>query len=79
VLVGGLLQLLLQLPVLWKKGFPLRARFAFNDPKLKKIALLLAPATLGVGVYYLNITVGNILASLLPRLGLLSLLCPAAV
>ena len=67
VLVGGLLQLLLQLPVLWKKGFPLRARFAFNDPKLKKIALLLAPATLGVGVYYLNITVGNILASLLPQ------------
>lgn len=50
-----------------EKGFPLRARFAFNDPKLKKIALLLAPATLGVGVYYLNITVGNILASLLPQ------------
>lgn len=67
VLMGGLLQLLLQLPVLWKKGYPIRPRFNFKDSKLKKIALLLAPATLGVGVYYLNITVGNILASLLPQ------------
>jgi putative peptidoglycan lipid II flippase len=67
VLIGGLIQLLLQLPVLWSKGFPIRPRFGFNDPKLKKIALLMVPATLGVGVYYLNITVGNILASLLPQ------------
>ena len=67
VLLGGLLQLLLQLPVLWSKGFPIHPRFGFNDPKVKKIALLMLPATLGVGVYYLNITVGNILASLLPQ------------
>jgi putative peptidoglycan lipid II flippase len=67
VLLGGLIQLLLQLPVLWSKGFPIRPQFGFNDPKLKKIALLMLPATLGVGVYYLNITVGNILASLLPQ------------
>jgi putative peptidoglycan lipid II flippase len=66
-LLGGLIQLLLQLPVLWRKGFPIRPRFGFSDPKLKKIALLMLPATLGVGVYYLNITVGNILASLLPQ------------
>lgn len=67
VLIGGSLQLALQLPVLWKKGFSLRPRFNFNDPKLRKIALLMLPATLGVGIYYLNITVGNILASLLPQ------------
>lgn len=67
VLAGGMIQLLLQLPVLWRKGFPIRPCFAFNDQKLKKIALLMLPATLGVGVYYLNITVGNILASLLPQ------------
>lgn len=67
VLVGGLIQLALQLPVLWRMGYPIRPRFGFNHPKLKKIALLMLPATLGVGVYYLNITVGNILASLLPQ------------
>ncbi|MDY0276163.1 MAG: murein biosynthesis integral membrane protein MurJ [Desulfomicrobium sp.] len=67
VLLGGLIQLLMQLPVLWRFGYRIRPAFAFNNQKLKKIALLLAPATLGVGVYYLNITVGNILASLLPQ------------
>lgn len=67
VLVGGVLQLLLQLPVLWRKGFPLRLRFNFNHPAVRRIALLMVPSVFGVGVYYLNLTVGNILASLLPQ------------
>lgn len=67
VLAGGFLQLALQLPVLWKKGFPLRPAFAFATPEVRKIGLLMLPSTFGVGVYYLNITVSAILASLLPE------------
>lgn len=67
VLVGGLLQLLLQLPTLYRLGFPLRPSFDFRHPAVRKIALLMGPSIFGVGVYYLNITVGNILASLLPQ------------
>ena len=67
VLIGGLLQLFLQLPVLWRKGFTIVPRFDFKDARLRRIVLLMLPATVGVGVYYLNITVGNILASLLPQ------------
>lgn len=67
VIIGGLLQLILQLPVLWKMGFGLRFRFDFSNPRLRRIALLMGPSVFGVGVYYLNITVGNILASLLPQ------------
>jgi len=67
VLAGGLLQLLLQLPVLWKKGYPLRFRLDLNSPEVRRIALLMGPSVFGVGVYYLNLTVGNILASLLPE------------
>lgn len=67
VLFGGLLQLLLQLPVLYRKGFPIRPRFKPRHPAVKRIALLMLPAVFGVGVYYLNITVGAILASLLPQ------------
>jgi len=67
VLVGGLLQLLLQLPVLWRRGFRLRLRFDFENPAVRRIALLMVPSIFGVGVYYLNITVGNILASMLPQ------------
>ncbi len=67
VLLGGVLQLLLQLPTLYRKGFPIRPRFDFHHPAVRKITLLMGPAVFGVGVYYLNITVGNILASLLPQ------------
>lgn len=67
VLIGGLVQLVLQLPVLWRKGFPIRPRFAFRDPEVRRIALLMLPSIFGVGVYYLNITVSAILASLLPQ------------
>lgn len=67
VLLGGILQLLLQLPTLYRLGFPIRPRFNFSHPAVRKIALLMGPAVFGVGVYYLNITVGNILASLLPQ------------
>lgn len=67
VLIGGVVQLILQLPVLWRKGYPIRFRFTLGDGKVKRIGLLMVPATLGVGVYYLNITVGAILASLLPQ------------
>jgi putative peptidoglycan lipid II flippase len=67
VLIGGLLQLLLQLPTLYAKGFPIRPDFHFRHPAVRKIALLMVPSVFGVGVYYLNITVGNILASLLPQ------------
>ena len=67
VLIGGCIQLVLQLPVLWKKGFPFRLNFDFSNPEVRRIALLMLPATFGVGVYYLNITVSAILASLLPQ------------
>ncbi len=67
VLIGGFLQLALQLPTLYRLGFPIRPRFDLHHPAVRRIALLMGPATFGVGVYYLNITVGSILASLLPQ------------
>jgi putative peptidoglycan lipid II flippase len=67
VLIGGVLQLALQLPVLYQKGFSIRPNFDFRHPAVKRIALLMGPSIFGVGVYYLNIAVGSILASLLPE------------
>lgn len=67
VLIGGCIQLVMQLPVLWQKGFALRPDFNFNTPEIRSIALLMLPSVFGVGVYYLNITVSAILASLLPQ------------
>ena len=67
VLIGGIVQLIMQLPVMWSKGFPLRPSFNFSHPDVRRIAGLMFPSVFGVGVYYLNITVGAILASLLPQ------------
>lgn len=67
VLAGGLVQLIMQLPTLYRLGFPIRPSLHFKHPAVKRISLLMGPSIFGVGVYYLNITVGNILASLLPQ------------
>lgn len=67
VLIGGCIQLVMQLPVLWSKGFPLKPDFNFSSPEIRTIALLMLPSVFGVGVYYLNITVSAILASLLTQ------------
>src|SRR5512136_101983 len=44
VLLGGAIQLLLQLPVLYRLGFPIRPRFEFSHPAVRKIAILMGPA-----------------------------------
>ncbi len=67
VLIGGFLQLALQLPVLYRKGFPVRPNFNFSHPAVRRIALLMGPSVFGVGVYYLNITVSLFLATFLPQ------------
>ena len=67
VLIGGCIQLIMQIPILWIKGFPVRFNGNFNTPEVRSIALLMLPSVFGVGVYYLNITVSAVLASLLPQ------------
>ena len=66
VVVGGGLQLGLQLPFLAGKGLRLRRKSTFGHPGLKKIGRLLLPATFGAAVFQINTLVGNLLASFLP-------------
>ena len=65
VLVGGVLQLALQLPVLWRKGLRLREKVQWLHPGLKQVGTLIPPVVLGGAVYQINIVVGTILGSLL--------------
>lgn len=55
VLVGGLFQLLVQLPMLSRYGMFPRLSLNLRDPAIKRIFLLMGPAIVGVGVYQLNI------------------------
>ena len=67
VIIGGALQLALQIPFLVRRGFHLLVRSPLYHAAIKRIALLMTPAVLGAAVYQLNIFVGTILASLLPE------------
>ena len=65
VLIGGVLQLALQLPVLWRKKFRLLQKVQWLHPGLKQVGTLIPPVILGGAVYQINIVVGTILGSLL--------------
>jgi len=66
VLIGGLLQVLLQLPDLFRQKGLLGVSFDFSHPGLRKIGLLMGPAAVGAAVYQLSIFVNTLLASFLP-------------
>jgi len=67
VLIGGALQLALQLPFLIKKGFYFWHKATLRHPGLKRIGLLMLPAIFGAAVYQINGLVGILLASFLPE------------
>jgi putative peptidoglycan lipid II flippase len=65
-LVGGVAQLAIQLPQLFKLGFRPRLLpdLALRDPGTRRIATLMAPATLGVAAVQINVVVNSSFASL---------------
>lgn len=67
VIVGGGLQLGLQIPFMIRKGFHLLVKSPLYHAAVKRIALLMTPAVFGAAVYQINILVGTLLASLLPE------------
>lgn len=64
VLIGGLLQLLIQLPVLYKKGFRVRLFKRFRHPAALKIGALMVPRLASSSIYQLNNFVDTIFGSL---------------
>ncbi|MHB8910014.1 MAG: murein biosynthesis integral membrane protein MurJ [Syntrophales bacterium] len=66
VMAGGVLQLAMQLPFLVSKGVRLKPDFHFLHPGVKRIGMLMLPASFGAAIYQINIFIGTILASLLP-------------
>jgi putative peptidoglycan lipid II flippase len=67
VLIGGVLQLLMQYPILRHMGIRLRLDFNFRDAAVMKIARLMLPGIAGVAIYQINVVVTRLLASFLPE------------
>ncbi|MCX7896735.1 MAG: murein biosynthesis integral membrane protein MurJ [Rhodocyclaceae bacterium] len=66
VFLGGLLQLLVQLPALKKIGMLPQWDWAPRDPGVRRILTLMAPAVLGVSVAQVSLLINTIFASFLP-------------
>ena len=62
-LIGGLLQLLIQLPTLKKTGFQFKPQLRLHDPGLRRILWLMLPATIGLSATQINIFVNTNFAS----------------
>ncbi len=67
VLLGGCLQLALQLPFLVNHGIRFWKRSGLWHPAMKKVGLLILPTVFGAAVYQVNVLVGTLLASLLAQ------------
>ena len=64
VLVGGVLQLAVQVPVLYRKGFRLKTPRTLNHPAARTIGKLMLPRLLSSCIYQLNNFVDSIFGSL---------------
>jgi len=64
VLVGGALQLAIQIPALYRKGFRLELFRKFKHPVAKTIGLLMLPRLFSSAIYQLNNIVDSIFGSL---------------
>ncbi len=65
VILGGVLQVVLQIPYMVKSGFRMRFSIDFNHPGIRSIFRLIAPAVFGIAIYQINIFMSTVLASML--------------
>ena len=65
VLFGGVLQLLIQIPALRRRGFSFRPDFHWRSPKVLRIARLAFPALVGLLAAEVNIIIDKMIASML--------------
>jgi putative peptidoglycan lipid II flippase len=56
-LVGGALQVVAQWPSLRAAGYQVRPRFDLEDRRVREVLRRIAPMTLGLGIYYIDLVV----------------------
>ncbi|MCR4374835.1 MAG: murein biosynthesis integral membrane protein MurJ [Acidobacteria bacterium] len=61
-LIGGLGQILIQIPLLHREGFRYKPILSFRDPGMREILLLMGPGTLGLAAAQVNLLVNTYLA-----------------
>lgn len=64
VLVGGVVQFLIQLPTLQKRGCFYKPHFAFQHPGVQQAGRLIVPRVFGSAIYQLSVVIDRVFASL---------------
>ncbi len=67
VIVGGVAQFAFQIPFMRRRGISFRIRLTMDHPGVRRVAALMGPSVLGLGVTQLNVLVSTFLASYLPE------------
>jgi putative peptidoglycan lipid II flippase len=63
VVLGGVLQLALQVPFLWKEGMRFTFGLSFRDPLVRRVGRLMVPGIFGASVYQVNFALSRMIAS----------------
>jgi putative peptidoglycan lipid II flippase len=63
VVIGGILQLALQIPFLWKEGMRFTPGLSFRDPMVRRVGRLMVPGIFGASVYQVNFALSRMIAS----------------
>lgn len=63
VLLGGAVQLAMQVPALLRRGMTFAPTVSLSDPGVRKVARLMGPSFFGMGVYQINLFVDTIFAT----------------
>ncbi len=66
VLIAGIVQLLFQMPFLYRRQLLIRPRLGRRDPGVHKVLKLMVPALFGVSIAQINLLVDTMFASFLP-------------
>lgn len=75
VLVGGMFQFFLQVPQLVRRGMDFQFSVSFSDPGVRRVARLMVPGFVGIGIAQINLLVDTIFANakIMPDGSLISL------
>ncbi len=63
VVAGGVLQLVIQVPFLWKEGMRFNFGPSFRDPAVRRVGRLMLPGVFGASVYQVNFALSRMIAS----------------
>jgi len=63
VLVGGLMQFLIQMPLIFRKGYRYSLFMSFRDPEFRRVMALFIPVAIGLAGPRINVLVNTILVT----------------